>query len=467
MNCHHHSAWFGRLTRLAEKAPGFTNGVLRFLKGGTGVRVVRALATVALLFWPRLGLGWCLRVLRWAADNPTSDSAQQHSEDSLRLEVRKPRTGNNQFAWLLESLDKLPRKRKAQLLALAVSQAARASEPHSANHYGRSDGRGSPRLDCLILAMTDACNLRCAGCYAKPVWSHRHVQFSQLDYITSEAERMGAAAVFITGWGEPFYDRTDKRNLFRLAQAYPAMMFAAFTNATLITEDDLKALDRLGNLILLVSLDGLEATNDGRRGQGVFRRVAQTASQLKCRGMVFGMSVTVTSANYREVTSAEFVDTVRAWGAMWVLYLRFTLYPQPQEGAWLNLAVQQATEYSGLLESARQRQPMPLVDADEAEGKFGGCRAQQGSLAFVDAVTGRISACVKLPFAPPSHNLLDNPRPGRLAELLQSAHFRAFWQQFPDGWQCCEGCRLKQAWGNATPAGDLFIERSLRRTPAQ
>ena len=278
---------------------------------------------------------------------------------------------------------------------------------------------------------------------------------------------MGAAAMFITGWGEPFYDRRDKENLFRLARAYPGMMFAVFTNATLITEADMSTIEDLGNLILLLSLDGLEATNDGRRGQGVFRRVAQTASQLKRRRLVFGMAVTVTSVNYREVTSAEFVDTGRAWGAMWVLYLRFTLYPQPQEGAWLNLSAQQASEYSCLLESARQRQDMPLIDADEAERRFGGCRAQQGSLAFVDAVTGRISACVKLPFAPPSYNLLASPSPGRLAELLQSAHFRAFWKQFPDGWQCCGDCRLKQMWSDATPVGDLFMKRSLRRSPAQ
>ena len=179
------------------------------------------------------------------------------------------------------------------------------------------------------------------------------------------------------------------------------------------------------------------------------------------------MSVTVTSVNYREVTATEFVDTVRTWGAMLVLYLRFTFYPQPQEGAWLNLSTEDASEYSRLLESAKQRQPMPLIDADEAERQFGGCRAREGSLAFVDAVTGRVSACVKLAFAPLSHNLLASPSPGRLAELLQSAHFRAFWRKFPNGWQCCGDCQLKQMWGDATPVGDLFTKRSLRRPPAQ
>ena len=94
---------------------------------------------------------------------------------------------------------------------------------------------------------------------------------------------MGAAAIFITGWGEPFYDRRDKKNLFRLAREFPATMFVVFTNGTLITEDDLNTIERLGNLILLLSLDGLEITNDGRAGR-VFQRVEQTARQLKRRG---------------------------------------------------------------------------------------------------------------------------------------------------------------------------------------
>lgn len=312
------------------------------------------------------------------------------------------------------------------------------------------EGRPLTRLRWLIVATTDACNLRCTGCYAKPVWAHRHVPFSRLEYIASEAERIGVETIVVVGWGEPFYNRKDKTNLFRLARHYSGMNFSVFTNGTLISEEDVAVMDRLGNVILLLSLDGLEETNDARRGRGVFQRVGYTARLLQQRHMIFGISVTVTSANYREVTSAEFVDTMQSWGAIWVLYLRFSSYPVHSEGSGLALSPGQLAEFCGLIASARDRQPMPLIDADETEMRLGGCQAQQGKLAFVDAVTGRVSGCIKLPLAPVSLNLFEDPVPGRLAELLQNDHFGQFWKQFPGGWRCSEGCRtLKQAWDSA------------------
>ena len=310
----------------------------------------------------------------------------------------------------------------------------------------RFRNRPHSRLRWLIVATSDGCNLRCTGCYAKPVWAHRHVPFSRLEYVALEAERMGVEAFVITGWGEPFFDRRDKTNLFRLARAHPGLMFVVFTNGTMISDDDLDALEKAGNLVLLLSLDGSEATNDARRGKQVFQRVEQTARQLNRCGVIFGISTTVTSANYNEVTSAEFTDKVREWGAFWVLYLRFSAYPPHGEGAWLALEDEQVSEYHRLLAVARERQPMTLIDADESEALLGGCQAQQGTLAFVDAVSGRVAPCVKLPFAPPMHNLFDEPSQGHLEELIAGEWFQSFWKDFPDCWLCSRNCELRRAW---------------------
>lgn len=437
-----------RLVRLAQSARRVSGVVTRLLKQRRGVALVNGLALVLLRVWPSLGTAGLLRVLDWAggALRTNSIALSDSTPTPLAGKNRRLPFRHPQSEWLLERLRGLPVRRKAQLLALAASQAARHVERQLTNDRARSDEHRLTLLRWLIVATTDACNLRCLGCYAKPVWAHRHVPFSRLQYIAAEAERMGVEAIFVTGWGEPFLDRRDKENLFRLVCEHPGMMFAVFTNGTLITQDDLRTIQRLGNLVLLLSLDGLEETNDTRRGRGIFQRVAQTARELKQRGVPFGMSVTVTSANYREVTSAEFVDIVRDWGALWTLYLRFTLYPAHSEAAGLSLAPKQVAEYLELLAIAQERQPLPLIDADESEKRLGGCCAQAGTLAFVDAVTGRVSGCLKLPLAPPSHNLFENTSPGRLAELLHSEHLRAFWNEFPDAWQCSVGCKLKQVW---------------------
>jgi MoaA/NifB/PqqE/SkfB family radical SAM enzyme len=210
----------------------------------------------------------------------------------------------------------------------------------------------------------------------------------------------------------------------------------------------------LGNLVLLLSLDGLEKTNDARRGKGVFRHVAHAAEQLKHRKMVFGMSVTVTAANYREVTSPEFVCTMQDWGALWLLYLRFTSYPAEHESVSLLISPEEILEYYRLLKVAREQHVIPLVDADEAEIRRGGCQAQTGNLAFVDALTGLVSGCVKLPLAAPSNSLFMRPGPGRLGELLQSDYFQKFWKDFPGSWHCREGSKLKEVW---TTRGELTM----------
>ncbi len=304
-----------RLVRLAERAPGLTHALLRFLKG-PGVLFTCRLTVLALSLCPRFVWVWCLRVLEWCGANPlTFQLASQHQEptglgheDSLR-----PLAQPKHLRWLLQRLLELPARGKARLLALSVSQAARVFENRLTTRGTTPERSTQSRLRWLILATTDGCNLRCTGCYAKPVWQQRHVAFPQLTYVASEAERMGAEAIIVTGWGEPFFDRRDKENLFQLAQQHPGMLFVVFTNGTLLTQADLDTVQRLGNLFLLISLDGLEETNDARRGKGTFQRVARTAEQLKRRQMLFGISVTVTSANYREVTSPEFVETMQAW----------------------------------------------------------------------------------------------------------------------------------------------------------
>jgi MoaA/NifB/PqqE/SkfB family radical SAM enzyme len=411
----------GRLFRLADKVPRLTRLLLRFLKG-RGALPVSRLAVAGLRVFPRLTMAWCLRALEWTGGT------------------------NNQVHWLLGRLEELPAKRKARLIALGISQAARVYEHYLMSRSMRAGHAPRPHLRWLVLATSYACNLRCTGCYAKPFWAHRHASFSNLAYIGAEAERMGVEAIVVTGWGEPFYDRGDKENLFRLARKHPGILFAVFTNGTLITQADLDTVERLGNLVLLLSLDGLEKTNDARRGKGVFRHVAHTAEQLKHRKMVFGMSVTVTGANYREITSPEFVRTMQDWGVLWLLYLRFTSYPAEHEAVSLIISPEEILEYYRLLKVAREQHVIPLVDADEAEIRRGGCQAQTGNLAFVDALTGRVSGCVKLPLAASSNSLFVRPGPGRLGELLQSDYFQKFWKDFPGSWHCREGSKLNEVW---------------------
>lgn len=64
----------------------------------------------------------------------------------------------------------------------------------------------------------------------------------------------------------------------------------------------------VGNFYLAISLEGFEAVNDLRRGNGVYGKVMHAMELLKQYGLIFGTSICYTSKNIETVTSDEFVD---------------------------------------------------------------------------------------------------------------------------------------------------------------
>lgn len=449
------SRWLGLPTWLSDIALIPARLVIQFFKGRGGVWLARSVASVYLYCSPQSSptgrkqlLDYLSALYKWyLKKNP-----KRVGEYPFLHEMSKVGGQQNQWLWLLQYLNGLPSKRKAQLAGLTVSIAARGFERRLKN--GKAQRQGSPltNLRWLLLATTNRCDQNCDGCYASRYLGNSDVPFSRLDYVVTEAERMSVHAVLMIGWGEPFYNKDDKTNLRRLARRHPGMLFIVFTNGIHIVEADLDSISDLGNVYLFLSLDGLEKTNDSRRGAGVFKKAAGTAAELKRRGIPFGISVTATSINYREITSPVFIDTVKYWGAIGVLYFRFAYYLDQTDERWLSLSPDQVREYSLLIARARSRQLMPLIDADEGEIRIGGCRARRGSLAYIDAVTGRIAPCLKLPFASESVNLYKNISKGRLSEILQSDHFQSFWQEFPESWQCSMDCRLEEVWCKALPS---------------
>ena len=79
----------------------------------------------------------------------------------------------------------------------------------------------------------------------------------------------------------------------------------------------------VGNLYLAISLEGFEAVNDLRRGQGVYGKVMHTMELLKSHGLVFGTSICYTSKNIETVTSDEFVDLMIENGCRYALYFHY------------------------------------------------------------------------------------------------------------------------------------------------
>ena len=141
----------------------------------------------------------------------------------------------------------------------------------------------------LILSVTSKCNLKCNGCYAtaagnitqkntlvKPV-----LDLKQWISVIKEASEIGVFGFVVAG-GEPFL----YPDLIKLFKEFKNRFFVVITNGTLIKEQDYKTLKKLGNIAIIVSLEGDENLTDGRRGKGVFGKAMKTLKKLNNFGVI-------------------------------------------------------------------------------------------------------------------------------------------------------------------------------------
>lgn len=137
----------------------------------------------------------------------------------------------------------------------------------------------------LSLNVAQSCNLACTYCYAdegrfggRPRMMDDAVAFAAIDRLIAQAR--GRATIGFIG-GEPFLNRRLIHDAVKYAKSAAvrdglAVGFSVTTNATLLTDDDLRLL-RDEAFVVTVSLDGDPAQNRNRRDR---RRADSTAMAL-------------------------------------------------------------------------------------------------------------------------------------------------------------------------------------------
>ncbi|MDI6814225.1 MAG: radical SAM protein, partial [Desulfitobacteriaceae bacterium] len=204
----------------------------------------------------------------------------------------------------------------------------------------------------ILIDPTEACNLRCNGCWAGKYEVHT-LPYPVLKRILDEARELGIHFIVLSG-GEPF----AYPHLIHMAQEYPDIAFMLYTNGTLIDEEMADQMQAVGNLSPAISLEGWRHTTDARRGPGVFDRVMQAMDLLKERGVIFGFSVTVTRHNAAEVFSDEFMDFMVEKGALYGWSFHYIpvgrdpdldLLLEPEQRLWLAERVVQIRETKPLM----------------------------------------------------------------------------------------------------------------------
>lgn len=281
-----------------------------------------------------------------------------------------------------------------------------------------AEKRGEHIPPFLIASITSKCNLHCAGCYSR--CNHVTEDREPVCQLTSdewlaifrEADEVGISYILLAG-GEPML----RRDIIEAAGTMQNIIFPIFTNGTYMDADYFQLLDKCRNLIPVMSIEGGKEETDTRRGEGVYEKLIANMDEFHRKGLLFGVSVTVTTQNVREVTSADFLDTLVACGCKLVVFVEFV--PVTEESQELAPGeIERTILKDRIARLRRDYTEMVFVSFPGDEKSSGGCIAAGRGFFHINS-HGGAEPC---PFSPYSDI---NVRDTSLRSALQSKLFLA------------------------------------------
>jgi MoaA/NifB/PqqE/SkfB family radical SAM enzyme len=280
----------------------------------------------------------------------------------------------------------------------------------------------------ILMSPTMRCNLTCAGCFAAEYPPDKDLDQTLLQKIVDEGNDMGVYLFTLLG-GEPFiYD-----GVLDLAARNRQSYFQIFTNGTLIDEEVVTELARLGNVAPMLSLEGDEASTDTRRGAGVYRQLLEVMDMLGEHGVVFGYSATVTRDNWRMLVSDEWVDPLVDRGA--VLNWNFLYMPIGRDpDTSLMLTPEERNEFREGVLRIRATKPIFPVDFWGDAPFVKGCIAGKHYMHINSE--GWVEPCIFTHFA------TDNIHDSSLADAFNSHYFREIRRRQPFSHNLLKPCML-------------------------
>ena len=266
----------------------------------------------------------------------------------------------------------------------------------------------------ILLDPTSACNMHCTGCWAAEYGNRLNLSFEELDSIVTQGKELGTYMYIFTG-GEPL---VRKQDVIALCEKHSDCEFLSFTNGTLIDEDFCREMLRVKNFVPAFSLEGFEAANDSRRGDGSYQKVQKAMALLKAHKLPFGISACYTSANYADISSEAFFDSIIDAGALFVWFFH---YMPVGSGAAPQLlpTPEQRTEVYNRIRAFRQTKPIFSMDFQNDAEYVGGCIAGGRRYLHINA-RGDVEPCVFI------HYSNVNIRNCTLLEALKSPLFMAY-----------------------------------------
>jgi MoaA/NifB/PqqE/SkfB family radical SAM enzyme len=271
----------------------------------------------------------------------------------------------------------------------------------------------------ILIDPTSACNLSCTGCWAGKYKKSDSLDIDTIDRIIKEAKELGIYFIVLSG-GEP----TVYPDLFEIFRRHPDVGFMMYTNGTLIDDEMADKMLEAGNISPAISLEGFRESTDARRGEGTYDKIMEAMDRLYNRGIIFGISVTVTRQNADELFATDnFIDHMIDKGAIYGWSFHYIPIGKDTELEMM-ITPEQRAQLAYRVPEIRRKNPFFLADFWN-DGTFtGGCIAGGRRYFHINA-KGDVEPCAFVHFA------VDNIKEKSLKEVLQNPLFRSYQKRQP------------------------------------
>lgn len=274
----------------------------------------------------------------------------------------------------------------------------------------------------ILFDPTSDCNMHCIGCWAGTYGHKYSLSYDDMDKIVREGKELGVYIYILTG-GEPL---VKKKDILKLAKEHNDVEFSIYTNSSLIDEDFCKEVQKLGNIVFQLSIEGFEETNDGRRGNGHYKNVMKAMKLLKKYGILFGASICYTRDNVETVTSDEFLNMLVDNGVRYSFYFHYMPVGNNAVPELMPTVEQRKYMIKRIREIRSDKSDIGLFPMDfQNDGEFvGGCIAAGRNYFHINS-SGDAEPCVFI------HYSDSNIRDKSILEILQSPLFMAYYNEQP------------------------------------
>jgi len=282
----------------------------------------------------------------------------------------------------------------------------------SIEKFKRRARRGEYFPPFLHISITNACNLRCQGCWVDVDAPEERIDLETLNRTVSDAKAHGNAIFGILG-GEPFLHP----QLFDLLAAHPDCYFQVFSNGQFITEKTAEQMRRLGNVTPLISIEGLREVSEQRRGKKeVFDRSLRGLEHCLKAGLLTGVATSVCQSNIDELASEAWLQELIRLGVHYVWYYAYRpVGPRPNHH--LALRPDQLLQLRRFIVEMRCRLPIIIIETYYDHEGNALCPMATG-LSHHISPRGEIEPCPVLQFA--KDNIRD---PGGVFEVMKNSAF--------------------------------------------